>query len=64
MNFDRFIKINSILLKCYYQFVIIIHYQVPQGMFKNVPLFKTNVAIRMQVKHLLKVNSLSDLIYY
>ena len=58
MNIDWFIEINSKLLKCYHQFVVIINYQVPQGMFKNVPLFKTNVTIRMQVKHLLKVNSL------
>ena len=36
---------------------IIINYKVPQDMFKNVPHVKKNVA-RMQVKHLLNVNSL------
>ena len=34
------------MLKCYEQFVIIINYKVPQGMFKNVPHFKTKCGIK------------------
>ena len=41
MNFDWLIEINISLLKCYLQLVIIINYKVPQGMFKNLPHFKT-----------------------